>query len=916
MSLKRTEKLQNILFARIALMGGESQKAPTEFKIKYNWLKPKRIAIFEACLIGWLAGIAAVLLKYGIGWIGGWRVQIANDLPAWFALPIIGLTGGFLSGFLIEKFASEASGSGIPQVKAALGYVPIALNLRVAIVKIMSTILALGSGLALGRQGPTVQIGAAIAGQVSQWIPTSPEYQRQLIAAGAAAGLAAGFNAPIAGVLFVIEELLHDVSSFTLGTAILASFIGGVVSILLGGQGLSSNLPQIQFSITEIPAFLILGLLVGFFAALFNHSVLLFTKWNRRILQVGIAWRIAIAGCLSGLAIALLPSEFRDSSGLQLFLAMGQPDWQNVASTFAIRFALTLVACSAETSGGLFIPSLILGAALGSLVGIAQLSLFGLGTLSTYALSGMGAFFGAVAKVPITAFVIVFEITKDFNIILPLMITSVVAYLCTEKYAPGSLYTNLLALKGIHLQPEVATEDIWAGLRAADVMQSQVETLDGQTSLHEAIQFFARSRHRGFPIVENDQLVGIVTQMDLVKAQERNATAIAISQIMTKNPITVSPQESLTQVLYLLSYYKLSRLPVIDHRKLVGIITRSDVLRAQANRLLGAKSTKTASSYLVYQRRSPATGKGRLLLPLSNPQTAIYLIEIALAIAAQQNYELECLHIIPIANHLTPSETEVDLEPSFKLFQQVENVVQSKAKPQPSKIQAKILASHQPKPISIHKQIRVAHDVGQTILEVIGDRQIDLLLIGWHGSPITTDRLFEDTVDTVIKQATCDVMLIKFSDRLQKSNPFIQEFRAPRIAFNRWLIPVAGGANTAKALLLLPALITLAAYPEICLCQVSYPSQTKPEVNYLEQYAAMLYKSLHYSVGTISLCSKSIADAIIDLAEQERSDVIILGATREGILQQIVHGNIPEAIARHSDRTIIIFQSSTISTKS
>ena len=175
-----------------------------------KWLKPKRLAILEAGLIGLLAGLAAVLLKQGIGWLGGWRVHLANEIPAWIALPVIGLVGGFLSGFLIEKFAPEAAGSGIPQVKAALGYVPIALNLRVAVVKIVSTILSLGSGLALGRQGPTVQIGAAIAGQVSLWIPNSPEYQRQLIAAGAAAGLAAGFNAPIAGVLFVIEELLHD----------------------------------------------------------------------------------------------------------------------------------------------------------------------------------------------------------------------------------------------------------------------------------------------------------------------------------------------------------------------------------------------------------------------------------------------------------------------------------------------------------------------------------------------------------------------------------------------------------------------------------------------------------------------------------------------------------------------------------
>jgi CIC family chloride channel protein len=830
------------------------------------------------------------MLKQGIGWIGGWRIQIANDLPAWIALPVIGLTGGYLSGFLIEQFAHEASGSGIPQVKAALGYVPIALNLRVAVVKIASTILALGSGLALGRQGPTVQIGAAIAGQVSQWIPTSPEYQRQLIASGAAAGLAAGFNAPIAGVLFVIEELLHDVSSLTLGTAILASFIGGVVSLMLSGHSLNSVIPIIQFSAQEIPFLLLLGLLVGWFAAFFNHSVLAVIKWNRNFFKIGFAWRIAIAGCLSGLAIAMLPSEFRDSTGLQLFLAMGQSDWQITAGTFAVRFVLTLIACSAETSGGLFVPSLILGSALGSLVGNLEHSLLGMGTLSTYALSGMGAFFGAVAKVPITAFVIVFEITRDFNIILPLMITSVVAYLCTEKYAPGSLYTHLLEQKGIHLEAEIVTDGLWDGLRAIDVMQQQVETLNSDMIINEAIQTFARSRHRGFPVVTDGHLVGIITQMDLVKAQESKISdSVAIRQIMTKKPITVSPEESLSQVLYLLSYYKLSRLPVIDRDNLVGIITRSDILRAQSKRLRGVSSQTSKSSYLVYQQRGTATGKGRLLLPLSNPQTAMYLIEIALSIAEKQNYELECLHIISISPHLSPSATAVDLNPSLELFQQVTNAAKTRK-------------------VSLHLQVRVAHDEGQTILEVASDRQIDLLLISWYGKSKSPDRIFGDTVDTLVRQANCDVMLVKFSDRLQKVNPFNQEFKKPNISFNRWLIPIAGGPNTESALLLLPALMTLSAYPEVCLCQIFSPADENYQASQLEKYADSLYKSLRFSVGTIPICSKSIADPILDLANQERSDVIMLGASREGLVQQIMHGNIPDAIARNSNRTIIIFR--------
>ncbi|MCA6621910.1 MAG: chloride channel protein [Pseudanabaena sp.] len=855
-----------------------------------TWLNPKRLAIIEACLIGLVAGLAAVVLRLGIGWLGGWRVHIAQEMPAWIALPLIGLTGGFLSGFLIEKFATEASGSGIPQVKAALGYIPVALNFRVALVKLASTVLSLGSGLALGRQGPTVQIGAAIAGQVSQWIPNSPEYQRQLIAAGAAAGLAAGFNAPIAGVLFVIEELLHDVSSLTLGTAILASFIGGVVSRILTGQGLSPTIPQVQFSAQEIPFLLLLGILVGWFAALFNNSVINVTRWNRQTFRMGLSWRIAIAGCFSGIAIAFLPTDFRDSSGLQLFLAMGQSDWQITAGAFVVRFILTLIACSAETPGGLFVPSLILGAALGSLVGNLEHSFLGIGTLATYSLSGMGAFFGAVAKVPITAFVIVFEITMDFNIILPLMITSVVAYLCAEKYAPNSLYTRLLELKGIYLQTEIVTEGLWDGMRALDVMQRQVEALSEQMSIDEAIQFFGRSSHRGFPVVADDELVGIITQIDLGKVSERKLSGdMQISQIMTTKPITVSPDESLSQVLYLLSYYKLSRLPVVDRHKMVGIITRSDILRAQAKRLRGVSPQTTKPSYLVYQRRGTATGKGRLLLPLSNPQTAPYLIEIGLAIAEARNYELECLHIITLAPHLSLSETSIDLNPSLELFQTA-------------------TVSAELKQVSLHTQVRVAHDISQVILEVAGDRDNDLLVIGWQGKSLSAERIIGDIVDTVVQQINCDVMLVKFSDHLQKFNPFKQEFKKPNISFNRWLILISGGSNTENVLCILPALIHLSPYPEIYLCQVFSPHDKDYESSQLEKCADALYKSLRFSVGKISVCAKSVADAVVDLANQQRSDVIMLGASHEGFLQQMIHGNIPESIARNSDRTIIIFR--------
>lgn len=526
-------------------------------------LKPKRLAILEAVLIGLIAALAAVLLKQGVVWLSSWRVKESLLTPAWLLLPSVGLTGGFLSGWLIERFAPEAAGSGVPQIKAALAYNPVSLNLRVAVVKLLSGMLTIGSGLVLGRQGPTIQIGAALAAQLSRWVPASPDHQRQLISAGAAAGLAAGFDAPIAGVLFVIEELLHDVSSLTLGTAILASFTGGVVSRVLAGPnfnlGMNPVLQRTSFSPQEIPFFLLLGLLIGIFAACFNHSILNGLKFSRRWVNVGLPWKIGLAGFFSGCTIALLPTAFRDTTTLQGFLTTQTGDWRVILTAFCVQFGLSILACSAEAPGGLFIPSLVLGAALGKLVGLGPALLFGTDPI-VYALTGMGAFFGAVAKVPITAIVIVFEITINYNLILPLMISAVTAYLVAERFAPGSLYTHLLEMKGIHLEPDRINDGLWAKLSASEVMQTKVETLDSRMTLDEVVAAFSRSHHRGFPVVDDHRLVGIVTQTDLDKVATRPVSdRPTLRDIMTPKPITVSPEDSLGRVLYLLSRYKLSR---------------------------------------------------------------------------------------------------------------------------------------------------------------------------------------------------------------------------------------------------------------------------------------------------------------------------------------------------------------------
>ncbi|MGA7955037.1 MAG: chloride channel protein [Gloeobacterales cyanobacterium] len=844
-------------------------------------VRPKRLAIFEACLIGLVSGLAALLLGEGIGWVGGWRRTIAHWFPVYLALPAIGLLGGFLAGWLLDRFAPEATGSGMSEVKAVLAKVPMPLNLRIALVKLISATLVLASGMPLGKEGPTVQIGAALANQLSRWFPTSPEHRRQLIAAGAGAGLAAAFNAPIAGVLFVIEELLQDVSGITLGTAILASFIASIVARISGSHSLNLDLQLIagntSFSAQEIPFYLLLGILAGLLGALFNRSILGSLSFYRRFLNVSLPWRIGFAGLITGIALSILPIALRDHAELRQLLLTGQINWQLVASMFCFQFLLILITYGSGAPGGLLVPSMTLGAALGYLIGTWEYHWLGLSAAETYARVGMGAFFCGVARVPITGIIIVFEMTTDFNLVLPLMIVSVTAYMVGELVEAGSLYDQLLEFKGIHLAKEEAPQAPWAELTATDVMQRRVETLSSQLSLEEALQAFSRSSHRGFPVLDNGKLVGILTQKDIANSNAQLGLTgnCTVADVMTPEPVTTSPDDTLAHVLHLLNYYNLSSLPVIEGRRLVGIITRSDIIRVEAAHLSGEENLtgpKAALSHVIYQTRSPETGQGRILVPLSNPKTANVLLEMAVAIARDRHYEIECLHVIVVPQHQSPTEATVSTVTGQRLLQSAMELAQ---------------VWH----IPIHTQIRVAHDLSSAILQSIKERHVDLVLMGWKGNTTTPERIFSRAVDTIIRQAPCSVVLVKLSGQSH---------------FDRWLVPIAGGPNVQTAIQLLPTLATLSKTPKIKLCQVFAPDKTEPDTTTLEKATQVLKQHFNGAVTTTLIRSSSISDAILDCAKQNHSEVIILGASREGMLQQVLHGNIPAAISQSNDQTVIL----------
>jgi chloride channel protein, CIC family len=848
------------------------------------FLRPKRLAVLEACLIGLVSGLAAITLGESVSWLGTWRQHSTRLVPAYLALPAIGALSGMLAGWLAGYVVPGASGSGMSEVKAVLARVPMPLTLRLAVVKWLSATLILGAGFPLGREGPTVQIGAALANQLSHWFPTSPEHRRQLIAAGAGAGVAAAFNAPIAGVLFVVEELLQDVSGITLGTAILASFVASAVARIGGSQSWNLNFEahltntiHNSFSVPEIPFFLLLGILAGGLGVAFNRGILLSLGFYRRFFHVALPWRIGLAGLVTGIALAILPIVFRDNAGIRHLLLSGEANWQLVAIVFVVKFGSILFVSGSGAPGGLLIPSMTMGSALGYLVGTLGHHFLSAASPTTYTYVGMAAFFCAVSRVPITAVILVFEMTSDFNLVLPLMIGVVTAYLVAEMLETGSLYDRLLEANGIYLADISRSEEPWTALKATQVMQSPVETIGRDLSLEEALQVFSQSSHRTFPVMADGRLVGMLSQKDLVDRVPRGTnTRRSVADIMTPSPVTAMPEDTLAHILHLLDRYHLQSLPIVDGRKLVGIITRSDIIRVEAAYLNGKENpigSTAAVSHVVYQTRAPEIGKGRLLVLLSNPKTSQMLLEMAVAIARYRHYEVEVLHIIVVPPHKSLVEVPVRTVMGEKLLREARSLG---------------LVWQVP----VHTQIRVAHNLSAAVLQAIESEHINLALLGWKGGrKATPEWIFSRLVDPVIQQADCEVVLVKCNGQTQ---------------FDRWLVPMAGGPNAKLAVELLPALTALSRKPQVSLCQVFEPTQQSPDSTTLDRAADLLQPYLNAAITTVPLYASSIPEAVLNYARQDGSDAIILGASRAGILQQVVNGNIPAAISQHSDRTVIL----------
>lgn len=550
------------------------------------------IIVSTAILVGLGTGFGAVLFVWLLTWIRQITQASVDMLGGVIGLLLSMGIAGLVVGSIIRRWASEARGSGVPDVMEAVAMQAGRIHPRVAPAKILSASLTVGTGGSAGREGPIVQVGAALGSTVGQLLRFSDERVRTLVACGAAAGIAATFNAPIAGSIFAMEVILGNFTVRYFGAVVISSVTAGIISRIFLSSDPAFMVPAYPLHhLGEIPIYVVLGALAALVAILFTH-VRRFAEDYFDAWRAPLPAKAATGMLLTGMVGLLVPGQAVLGSGLDLIGKTIAENFQLPLGMMMVLLVCKIVATSltlgSGNSGGVFAPSLFVGAMLGGMVGTVAHQLWpGVAVdPGAYAIVGMAAVFAGAARAPITAVLIVFEMSGDYQLILPLMLATVLATLMAELLFTDSIYTLQLRRKGIWLE-RGRDVDILQSVTVGEVMQHNVATVPHDMTLVELSDRFARTHSHGDPVRNADNsLWGIVTVSDLDRAvadELPRKTTVAEIGVPRKQLVVATPNETIGQTLARMGVRGLGRLPVVavdDPNKLLGLIRREDIVRA------------------------------------------------------------------------------------------------------------------------------------------------------------------------------------------------------------------------------------------------------------------------------------------------------------------------------------------------
>jgi chloride channel protein, CIC family len=552
-----------------------------------RWLNSDTRVLFTlTVVVGCLSGLAAVGFHQSIDILNARLLEplLAKPLAQRLVLiPLLLISVGLIVGVALERVVPFARGSGIPEVKTAYVFGPgQQLSLRTVVGKFVLGALSIGSGFSLGREGPTVQICAAIGAAVGTATRRPPRLVKALISVGAAAGIAAAFNTPMAAITFAMEEVIGDLNQRLVGAVVVASVAAAVVErAMLGGRP-SLLVPEYSLgNWKELFAYALLGGLAGLAATVFVRGLLALRSYARgRLVNAG--WlRPAIGGVFMATIGLLLPQTFGIGYPTLSAALLGQISWQWMAAFGAGKVMATIASYGWGLSGGIFSPTLFMGAMLGGTVAHLVHPFAGPSAeiVGSFALVGMGAFFAGAIRAPITSILIIFEMTGDYAIILPLMISNVISYTVAARLQKVPIYDALLQQDGVPM-PEHETHRDLRAVSVEHAMRPGVPLVHLDEPIGDVKSKLKEAEVRVLAVVDaSGRLQGVVGRRELARAAGQRLTTL----VVRRDVVTVFPDQTLDLALLKLGRHAIRQAPVVsrlapDH--VVGMLSLEDISAA------------------------------------------------------------------------------------------------------------------------------------------------------------------------------------------------------------------------------------------------------------------------------------------------------------------------------------------------
>jgi len=553
-----------------------------------------------AIFIGVATGALAVAFRYLLWFATDLCWQESYDLlravihKRWYVVILTPAIGGLLIGPIIAKFAPETRGTGVPEVISAVVIRDGQIRHRTTLFKMLSSVISIGSGASVGREGPIVHIGASVGSSLAQVVRLSAEWRRVFLACGAAAGIAATFNAPMAGMLFATEIILVDFQISYLSHIAVSTVTATVISHHFLGRLPTFDVPVFRLgSYWEIPLYFLLGLLAGGIALLFIRSIsLIEDAFDRSRLPIFV--RPAIGGLCVGLMAIGWPHVLGVGYQTVNLVLAAKVTLITMTIVVVLKLVATAVSVGSGFSGGIFAPSLVLGALLGGLVGWSANILWPeqATSLPGYALVGMGALVSGATLAPITAIFTIFELTYSFEIILPLMISCIGSLLVVQKFSGFSVYEVGLLRQGVKIR-RGRDLNLLRSMRVVDYMEKEFETVRTDTHLGELIQKVQESPYPHFLVMdEQNELVGMLSLRDLQSVLTDIGDLcelVVASEIMTSHVFHIFPEDNLEKAFEVFEGKQISTLPVVNPfspRQVLGVLKKDRLLHVYNEKIL------------------------------------------------------------------------------------------------------------------------------------------------------------------------------------------------------------------------------------------------------------------------------------------------------------------------------------------